>query len=273
MLILFAGFVVFSLVLTGFRYLLYGQEALEKDPEQVDSAYLPSSSLSSQEAKPGSSSYKAGYEYGFAIGQFRHDNDESGLDRQRLELISRHNAQGYAKDGGGRSYTDYKKGFLYGYKDGFSGLAQGGAQQKPLPKLPIKISRPPRVLVKKLGLLDLNSDSPSLYDVLRNLVEKNSSKDLFIVSVSHRVNDNTTYHKKFLYDVRERVFLKLERTSMLNEDTYDWVIFFDIQAAQLREDVLWGSGSLLRYRRSKYGKAFASVPLIYRGKASLVAWP
>lgn len=265
---------VFIIILGVTLLLAFNWFILSHDAETGSSSPIEttdSSERSDDKAAKSSPSFDAGYEYGFRVGQSRHDNKEPSFDQQRLSMMSAMHASSYIENEKNGSSGEYQSGFQSGYQDGFIGVGRGGVQQKPLPELPIKIARIPKVLIVSLGNLNRSSDSP--YDELYDIVSENPSKDFFVITASEVASKHLTYHKKLIYDADEKMLLKLERTALpFNDNSYDWVIVFDLEANQLEEDRLWEDPQL-RMKRSKHKKAYGSIPLIYLKNKAITTWP
>lgn len=213
-----------------------------------------------------SASFDAGYEHGFIVGEARHNNGETGLDSQRLNLMASTNAKSHSEGA-----ADFKSGFIKGYEVGFKGLDRSGGKRPALPKLPILVTTTQTVSTKELGALTSASESP--YDVLSSLIRTQPGKDVYVVTAKIVANENYTRYSKYIYDSSRKIFWKMDRSDTLGDNTYSWSVSFDTHADNLSEDGIWGMDSELRQVRSQYGKAKDTIPIMYKKNPAISAWP
>jgi hypothetical protein len=216
------------------------------------------------------SSTEAGYNDGFIVGQARHNNKEAGLDDARIALLSRINSESHAEGGQGRSAIEYQTGWKKGYADGFAGKTKGGGEQKPIPHLPISISRVPKYSYKNIGECKANAPLEQLARQAKDAADK----DLFVVDAKVVLNQNSTELVRVIYDRTEHIYLKLTRLILLGEESSaEWVLKIDIGEDELNEPKLWGTDAKHRTVRSKFNEAKTSVPLTYANNPKFTEWP
>jgi hypothetical protein len=215
-------------------------------------------------------SRETGYNDGFVVGQARHNNNEAGLDDARIALLSRINSESHAEGGQGSSAAEYQTGWKKGYADGFAGKAKGGGKQKPIPQLPISISRVPKYSYKNIG--DCKANAP--LEQLARQAKEAADKDLFIVDAKVVLNQNSTELVRVIYDRTEHIYLKLTRLILLGEESSaEWVLKIDIGEDELNEARLWDTAAKHRSVRSKFNEAKTSVPLTYAKNPKFTEWP